>query len=289
MKDFSFWKEYEGASEGSGRSEKIWLINPDTDQTGLFKLKKDKNTTDHVSECIAYDLAKLIDLPCARFEIGKYGKKEGSMSYNIVEKEKSSLIEGIYFIKLAYHSYNADQLFDLNSKEQYSLDMIKKSLEPFGLFDSFLSIPVFDFLIGNTDRHQNNWAFIMKDAKLELSPLYDNSSSLCAYVSDSQIDAYLGKDTLLWNSLLDSKSKSAIRITKNDIKRPTHLEMLQALQVNYYNQTYQLVDRIKSLVTEDVVCDIVDKYEEEIFSEKRKELLKKFILAKIEIMKNTYR
>ena len=31
MKDFSNWKEYEGASEGSGRSEKLWLINPDTE------------------------------------------------------------------------------------------------------------------------------------------------------------------------------------------------------------------------------------------------------------------
>lgn len=30
MKDFSFWEEYEGASEGSGRSEKLWLMNPDT-------------------------------------------------------------------------------------------------------------------------------------------------------------------------------------------------------------------------------------------------------------------
>ena len=53
MKDFSNWKEYEGASEGSGRSEKLWLINPDTEQTGLFKYKKDVETTDHVSECIA--------------------------------------------------------------------------------------------------------------------------------------------------------------------------------------------------------------------------------------------
>lgn len=40
MKDFSFWEEYEGTPEGSGRSEKIWLINPDTGQTGLFKLRK---------------------------------------------------------------------------------------------------------------------------------------------------------------------------------------------------------------------------------------------------------
>lgn len=41
MKDFSFWVEYEGAAEGSGRSEKLWLMNPDTGQTGLFKFKKD--------------------------------------------------------------------------------------------------------------------------------------------------------------------------------------------------------------------------------------------------------
>lgn len=40
MKDFSFWVEYEGAAEGSGRSEKLWLMNPDTGQTGLFKFKK---------------------------------------------------------------------------------------------------------------------------------------------------------------------------------------------------------------------------------------------------------
>ncbi len=26
MKDFSFWEEYEGTPEGSGRSEKIWLL-----------------------------------------------------------------------------------------------------------------------------------------------------------------------------------------------------------------------------------------------------------------------
>ena len=50
MKDFSFWKEYDGASEGSGRSEKIWLQNPDTGQIGLFKFKKDIDTTDNISE-----------------------------------------------------------------------------------------------------------------------------------------------------------------------------------------------------------------------------------------------
>ena len=41
MKDFSAWKEYEEGTEGSGRSEKIWLQDTDTGQVGLFKFKKD--------------------------------------------------------------------------------------------------------------------------------------------------------------------------------------------------------------------------------------------------------
>lgn len=57
MKDFSFWQEYDGAAEGSGRSEKLWLTDPDTGQIGLFKFKKDITTTDHISECVASDLA----------------------------------------------------------------------------------------------------------------------------------------------------------------------------------------------------------------------------------------
>ena len=72
MKDFSCWIEYEGSSEGSGRSEKIWLLNPDDCKVGLFKFKKDVQTTDHVSECIACQIAELLDVPCAKFELGTY-------------------------------------------------------------------------------------------------------------------------------------------------------------------------------------------------------------------------
>ena len=64
-------------------------MNPDTGRTGLFKFKKDISTTDHVSECIAYDLANIIGIPCAKFEAGLYKAREGSMSYSIVDKGQS--------------------------------------------------------------------------------------------------------------------------------------------------------------------------------------------------------
>ena len=288
MKDFSHWKEYEGASEGSGRSEKLWLINPDTNQTGLFKYKKDAETTDHVSECIASDIAGLIGIPCAKFEIGMYNERAGSISYNIVEHEGAALIEGIYGISLVYNNYDSEKLMDIKTGEKYSLEMIEKVLNKFELFENFLSIVVFDYLIGNTDRHQSNWAFLMKDKNITLSPLYDNSSSLCAYVSESRIDQYLGKDQLLWKSLVDTKSKSLIRITVNDKKLPTHTEILRFIKKNYFDQTKIITDRIEKFVTEANICDILEKYDE-VLSEKRKILIKKYLLSKIQIMDTIYK
>ena len=61
MKNFSNWKEYEGTSEGSGRSEKIWLQNPDNGKTGLFKFKKDLETTDHISEKYLLEKCKMLE------------------------------------------------------------------------------------------------------------------------------------------------------------------------------------------------------------------------------------
>ena len=288
MKDFSHWKEYEGASEGSGRSEKKWLINPDTNQTGLFKRKKDVGTTDHVSECIASDLAKLIDVPCACFEIGLFHDWEGSMSYNIVEHERMTLIEGIYCISRLYSNFDVEKLMDIQTGERYSLEMIKKVMDIFNLFDEFLPILIFDFLIGNTDRHQSNWAFIMENNELRLSPLYDNSSSLCAYVPESKIEQYLGKDQMLWKSLVDTKSKSIIRINSNDEKLPTHATVLRFLVQNYYNQIKKIVNNIDQFVTKNKIYDILEKYSE-VLSEKRKQLIMKFLLSKKEIMIDIYK
>lgn len=287
MKDFSFWEKYDGASEGSGRSEKIWLLNPDTDQIGLFKFKKDIYTTDHVSECIAYELAKLLDIPCAKFELGTYQGREGSMSYNIVDREGAILIEGIYCISAIYN-FDAERLIDVETGEKYSLEMIRKVLEPMELFDSFLPLLVFDFLIGNTDRHQSNWALILENGKLSLSPLYDNSSSLCAYVKEDRIKQYLGKDMLLWKSLVDTKSRSIIRITGHDKKAPTHLEMLKFLKKQYYRETKDIVKTMEERISEEAVCRILDKYKESLSEEKRA-LIKKYILAKVELLKNVYK
>ena len=288
MKDFSFWKEYDGASEGSGRSEKIWLQNPDTGQIGLFKFKKDIDTTDNISECIAYDLACVLGIPCAKFEVGMYEGREGSMSYNILKKPDQILVEGIHFIMLMYPKYNPELFIDTMTSNRYSIEMIKKAIERFVPIDDLLKMLMFDYLIGNSDRHQNNWAILIENGKMQWSPLYDNSSSLCAYISEKNIPNYMGKDKNRWNSLIDTKSKSLIRCREIDEKRPTHLEVLKYLKENYFDDTYVFAKNIVSLLTEENIYRILDLYSEDGLSEKKKMLILKFLLDKIKMMNYIY-
>ena len=288
MKDFSLWKEYAGTSEGSGRREKIWLQDPETGQTGLFKFKKDTDTTDHVSECLAYQIAQLLELPCAKFELGCCYGREGSMSYNIIQNDSQILIEGIYFITSQYPEYDSEMFVDRVTGKKYSVEMVLQSIQKYVPIDNFLKMLIFDFLIGNTDRHQNNWAILEENGQMKWSPLYDNSSSLCAYIAQSQIQSYMGKDRKRWNALVDTKSRSMLRCCMNDEKRPTHLVVLEYVHDHYCEETIEFVKRITDVLTETSIYAMLNQYSITELSKEKKNLILKFLLSKIELMKQVY-
>ena len=98
------------------------------------------------------------------------------MSYNIVTHKKQMLIEGIYCISLQLSGF-INHIFSLRplpsgvpsycSQKEKSfislpnclivLEMIKKSLEPFGLFKNFLPILIFDY---SQAMHSETWSVV---------------------------------------------------------------------------------------------------------------------------------
>ncbi|EYE87163.1 protein kinase [Fervidicella metallireducens AeB] len=282
IKDFSNWIEYEGASEGSGRSEKIWLVNPENGEVGLFKFTKSSNTTEHVSEKIASELAILIGIECMKVDLGIFNSRIGSLSYKI-NKDDEILIEGIQLINKYFPNYDENSLYDNVKDEYYSLDMIMKSLKDYNLQYEFLKIPIFDYLIGNTDRHHSNWAIIQKDKNVKLSPLYDNGSSLCCYINEDKIDGYLGNDKMKFESILINKSTSRIRIDKKTRKEPKHKEVLEFIKNNYYNEVIDFIQTINTNVNEKNIDILLENYVG-IISDKRIKLIKKYLVEKVRIM-----
>lgn len=291
--DFSDWNEYDGFAEGSGRSEKIWLISG-SGQIGLFKYPKidpedGKETTEHVSEHLAHQLGELIGIPTAKVDIGHRNGRIGSMSY-LVRQEDEALCEGISFISGKYPKFNAETMQDEDSKLYYCIDHIFQAVPDVVPKEIWIEMMLFDYLIGNADRHQSNWGLLAKvstdqrEIRLRRCPLYDNGSSLCCYVNESQLAAYGGKDFTRFNALVDSKSKSIIRIDGATKKRPTHSDVVRYLLSQYPDVVLKTASNFIRILTPDVVNALIEQYPDSILGKEKKRLIYRFICRKMELL-----
>lgn len=294
--DFNSWHVYDGASEGSGRSEKVWLIS-DNNQIGLFKFPKidpvtQAETTEHISEHLAHQLGELLGVPTANVDLGVYDGRIGSMSY-LVSQPGEFLIEGINFISGHYPKYNAETMQNEDDGTYYCIDHILKSVPSFLPDRIWIEMMLFDYLIGNADRHQSNWALLMRlstenkfTIQLSQCPLYDNGSSLCCYVNDTQISNFLGKDLRRFEVLVDSKSQSIIRIDGTQKKRPKHSDVVKHL-LSQYPVAKTIAHHFVSLLNEDNINALLDQYPADILNPSKNILIRRYLIRKLDLL-NTF-
>lgn len=278
-KDFSNWELYEGFSCGSGTSTQEWIITKNG-EIALFKNRKSDDTTDNFSEKIASEIAEIIELPCARIDLAKRNGKIGMVSYKI-NSQSQILVEGIQYISNAYSEYNRDTLIDEKTQDHYSLEIILNSIKGLNLEKDLFKIFIFDFLIGNGDRHHSNWALLKESEQTKICPVYDNSSSLCFNVNDEKINL---KDKNWLKAQVDTKSKSLIYLQG---KKVTHSKFISYLKDNYYSETIDFVNSINQKFTYDVIEKLINRYDN-LLSNKKIILLKEYLKMKVELLKKIY-
>ena len=208
------------------------------------------------------------------------------MSYSFLNNT-TSLVEGVEFILGKYPYYDKDTLIDKYSGMPYSFQMIVESMKPILGISTIAKILLFDALIGNSDRHHSNWGITETKGFLSvekgvfpvnvmtLSPLYDNGSSLCSYINESDIETIL-KDKIRYESIINTKSKSAIGW--NNLRPIRHFELIKNLRNEYYDETVNFVINIKKNITEQSIDTILSNFHDNIISSQMKKLLKKFII-----------
>lgn len=293
--DFNEWFPYDGFAEGSGRSEKIWLQSP-CGEIGLFKFPKTDpstlvDTTEHISEHIAHQIGNIIGIETARIDIGTYHGRIGCMSY-LLNEQKEQIIEGALFISQIHPDYDMEQMVEKVSGRYYCIDHLLEVSEAPVIVNKWIEMMLFDFIIGNTDRHQNNWAMLIhfehssigNSAQIRVCPLYDNGSSLCCYINENNVDSYLGRDTNRFKSLTETKSRSMIRIDGFQKKHPTHIEVVKEL-LRRYPGTYDIAKRFVFYLNADAINTLMNRYVG-ILSDKKLQLITKYLKRKIEILEN---
>lgn len=291
LKSFEEWEIIEDTPFGSGRSEKYWIISPDERFKGIFKYPKEntigKHTGEYWAEKLASEIGKVIGMPMADVDMGYFEKRIGSISYFIPDKDEI-LIEAVNFIALVYPNYNKDYLIDNEKNTYYSFGMLENSLGNISLFNDFLRTMIFDALIGNGDRHHSNWGILakMENGKpiIRFSPLYDNGSSLCC-LEEINVESIL-RDEMRFNALVDSKSKSILM--DNDGKRLRHTELVRLVKKNYYQETIEFVSQIELTITDEVIDELLSRFDESIINANWKKLIKKFLLRKKELILEIY-
>ncbi len=190
--------------EQMGTKEKFWCSEPQSDQRWLFKYNR-PNTGEDWSEKIASEIAELMGIPHATVELASCEGRPGVLTLDFTEKtHKGALVHGNELLSEVVEQYPRRQLRKVS---QHSISNIIQVLSrsyvhlsagrnfPHAVQkpkDQFLGYLMLDALIGNIDRHHENWGILVTthlpnlESYAELAPSYDHASSLGRELSDER-------------------------------------------------------------------------------------------------------
>jgi len=158
----------------------------------------------------------------------------------------------------------------------------------------FIETVIFDAIIGNTDRHTENWAFIRRnDAKkykiilnklkkiftrnnfnsenlynYRFAPIYDSGSCLGREKSENNIIEMLKDENQIFNYIL--KGKSEIKWNKEELNL---FEIVKKIKLEYPKYVEEKINKIFKTDTEKEIEKIIENIDNFNFLEQNKNYL----------------
>ena len=179
--------------EDMGSKPKFWFRYQD--EMWLYKQAR-KNTGEHWAEKVASEIAELIGLPTHEVKIARYEGRIGCAVKSFLKKDEI-LVHGNELLAGAIKGYDKEKQ---RGQADHHFSNIVDTIEKWftGKFRQSVSLNlvgyfVFDALVGNTDRHHENWGTLLKPVRVkknddregeqmrfrvDLAPTFDHGSSL---------------------------------------------------------------------------------------------------------------
>lgn len=168
----------------------LWLWKESTIQHDL--LHGDFRKGDDWAEVIAGRVGEALVVPVAHVQLAIRGDRFGVISRSVLADDSEILVHGNELL-----SEGGRTASDPHDRMGYTVGAVELALHsvspPVGsdvslrsALDSFVGYLLLDALVGNTDRHQDNWATIRSPAGRWLAPSFDHASSLGFQLSDGE-------------------------------------------------------------------------------------------------------
>ncbi len=191
--------------ESLGSKEKVWLERESGDRW-LFKYSRSfcdgTLVGEHWAEKIAAEVAESLAIPHAEVELASRKDVLGVVSRDFTNsRDCGTLVLGNELLFQSDHDYERDQQKPSSHTVHRVMEFLGNPTigKPRGFLetnpvmaasDVFVGYLMLDALVGNTDRHHENWgvlySFVASDKKatIRLAPSFDHASSLGRELSD---------------------------------------------------------------------------------------------------------
>ncbi len=252
--------------EDMGTKEKFWYRKPgDGENEWLFKHPR-SNTGEHWAEKIAAEVAEVLEVPHATVELAEFREEHqeqrGSVSESFVS-EHQDLFHGNQLLERTTEGYDptakrrlADHSFENIWKSFEQLDVRSEVAEE--IKRAFAGFLVLDAMIGNTDRHHENWGMLRRRAGEReaggLGPSFDHASSLGRELLDRKRILRLEEDRV---GAYSERARGQIFWSEETRRAPSPLDLVRRAVAEYPSHFGPALERVADL-RDAMVTEIVD-------------------------------
>ena len=243
-------------NEEMGAKTKFWYRNPDDESRWLFKHPR-PNSGEHWAEKIAERVANIMEIPHGEVDLAVFEGARGSASKSFV-RDDEEIFHGNQILERTVTNYEASTRFRQSDHTLgavlHGLDDISESPKAADRAKRrFAEYMMLDALIGNTDRHHQNWGIVRKLEEDEwfgpLAPSYDHASSLGRELLDSARDRHLSDGVERYAE----RGRGGIYWNRNDRRAPSPLRLAIMAAERYPDMFVPALKKLDGVSESDIV------------------------------------
>ena len=271
--------------EGLGTKEKF-RFRTDDGNFWLFKYPR-PGSGEHWAEKISAEIATLIGVHCAEVQLSRCGDDLGMQSLLVVEPD-GLRVHGNEVMAESIAGY--DEHLRFGQREHCIRNIMnavagwttRNRLDQRQVMGELVSYAILDGLIGNTDRHHENWMFYYDPERgsMRLAPSYDHGSSLGRELPDDRRIRILNENRMLGYILggRGTKGKGRVYFAAHRRVALSPLHLAQLLCRWQPGISRPRLERLRS-VPDSQFCDVIARVPPEFMSDAAKKFAYHFVMV----------